>query len=96
VYILWAECGRGLLGYVANMLWSRSFDPSDFTNDGYMQQCFGLKNEDLLNIVIKLFTLGIFCAKALSLLVAVLVYIPLVFRIKGNLKEYCVHKIDKR
>ncbi|ORX98155.1 hypothetical protein K493DRAFT_214848, partial [Basidiobolus meristosporus CBS 931.73] len=49
---------------------------------------------------ISLFTMGIpflLCVlSAIRTLVAALLYIPLVCQIRGNLKEYCCHKIDKR
>jgi len=32
----------------------------------------------------------------ISLLVAFIIYLPLLSVIQGNLKEYCCHKIDKR
>ncbi|KAJ9056537.1 Potassium transporter [Entomophthora muscae] len=38
----------------------------------------------------------LFLLSALSVLVAALLYIPLAFHIRGNLKEYCCYKVDKR
>jgi uncharacterized membrane protein len=46
--------------------------------------------------VILLLTFGFWALRMLSLLAAFFVYIPLLCEIRGNLKEYCVHKIDKR
>lgn len=43
-----------------------------------------------------IFTVVIFAASAILLLIAALMYLPLLCYIKGNLKEYCCHKIDKR
>jgi Fungal potassium channel len=43
-----------------------------------------------------LFTVLVFAASLILLAIACLMYIPLVFYIRGNLKEYCCHKIDKR
>ncbi|TDL29719.1 hypothetical protein BD410DRAFT_37772 [Rickenella mellea] len=43
-----------------------------------------------------LFTVVIFIGSALLLLAAGLCYIPLLCYIRGNLKEYCCHKVDKR
>jgi len=43
-----------------------------------------------------LFTVIIFAGSAILLSVATLLYLPLICYIKGNLKEYCCHKIDKR
>jgi hypothetical protein len=42
------------------------------------------------------FTLLVFVISATKLVFAFLLYIPLLFHIRVNLKEYCCHKIDKR
>ena len=42
------------------------------------------------------FTVIVFAASLILLVVACAMYIPLLCYIKGNLKEYCCHKIDKR
>jgi hypothetical protein len=69
----------------------------DVFQDGrFARQCFNLQNRSSLEFVIKLFTLGLFITTAIKLLIAAIAYIPLVCRIRGNLKEYCAHKIDKR
>lgn len=57
------------------------------------------KSQDLvtfLNFMVLLFTFTIWGVGMLALIGAFFVYIPLLFTIRGNLKEYCVHKIDKR
>ncbi|KWU45316.1 hypothetical protein RHOSPDRAFT_5342, partial [Rhodotorula sp. JG-1b] len=43
-----------------------------------------------------LFTVVIFAISAVCLLVAAVIYVPLLCTIQGNLKEYCCHKVDKR
>ncbi|KAF9990558.1 hypothetical protein BGZ75_001122 [Mortierella antarctica] len=43
-----------------------------------------------------IFTVFMFALSLLMLIIAVILYIPLVSHIQGNLKEYCCHKIDKR
>ncbi|KAF9435289.1 hypothetical protein BGZ76_006566 [Entomortierella beljakovae] len=43
-----------------------------------------------------IFTVFMFIISLLQLIAAVILYIPLVSHIQGNLKEYCCHKIDKR
>ncbi|KAG0260494.1 hypothetical protein BG011_001863 [Mortierella polycephala] len=43
-----------------------------------------------------LFTVFMFALSLIMLIAAVILYIPLVSHIQGNLKEYCCHKIDKR
>ncbi|KAF9095685.1 hypothetical protein BGX29_003466 [Mortierella sp. GBA35] len=42
------------------------------------------------------FTLTLWVISVLLMLAAVVLYIPLVIHIQGNLKEFCCHKIDKR
>ncbi|KAH8830743.1 hypothetical protein DL96DRAFT_1707542 [Flagelloscypha sp. PMI_526] len=42
------------------------------------------------------FTVTIFIGSMLLLVAACLCYIPLLMHIRGNLKEYCCHKVDKR
>ncbi|KAF9439251.1 hypothetical protein BGZ76_007452 [Entomortierella beljakovae] len=53
---------------------------------------------DLNRVTIGLmtFTLTLWVTSVLLMLAAVCLYIPLVIRIQGNLKEFCCHKIDKR
>jgi hypothetical protein len=55
-------------------------------------------NDDMGKITMCLmtFTLSLWVISVLLMLVAVVLYIPLVIQIKGNLKEFCCHKIDKR
>ncbi|KAG0362110.1 hypothetical protein BG005_006605 [Podila minutissima] len=43
-----------------------------------------------------IFTVFMFAMSLIMLITAVVMYIPLVSHIQGNLKEYCCHKIDKR
>jgi hypothetical protein len=45
--------------------------------------------------VSSLFTVLVCAGSLLLLLVAGLCYIPLLLHIRGNLKEYCCHKVDK-
>lgn len=42
------------------------------------------------------FTVVVFAGSLLLLIVAGICYIPLLIHIRGNLKEYCCHKVDKR
>ncbi|KIY73641.1 hypothetical protein CYLTODRAFT_416671 [Cylindrobasidium torrendii FP15055 ss-10] len=42
------------------------------------------------------FTVLVFFGSLLLLIVAGLCYVPLLCHIRGNLKEYCCHKVDKR
>ncbi|KAF5333410.1 hypothetical protein D9611_002178 [Ephemerocybe angulata] len=42
------------------------------------------------------FTVTVFAGSFLLLCVAAICYIPLLCHIRGNLKEYCCHKVDKR
>lgn len=43
-----------------------------------------------------IFTVFMFAFSLVLLVVAVIMYLPLVCHIQGNLKEFCCHKIDKR
>ncbi|KAG0339107.1 hypothetical protein BG004_006951 [Podila humilis] len=43
-----------------------------------------------------MFTLTLWVLSVLYMIAAVILYVPLVIHIQGNLKEYCCHKIDKR
>jgi len=47
-------------------------------------------------LVSTLFTVTVFAGSLLLLLAAGVLYIPLLCYIRGNLKEYCCHKVDKR
>ncbi|KDN43898.1 hypothetical protein K437DRAFT_257288 [Tilletiaria anomala UBC 951] len=47
-------------------------------------------------LITMLFTVLVFAASMILLLIAGLMYLPMLCYIKGNLKEYCCHKIDKR
>lgn len=42
------------------------------------------------------FTVAVFLGSLLLLIVAGICYVPLLMHIRGNLKEYCCHKVDKR
>jgi len=46
--------------------------------------------------VTTLFTVLVCAGSLLFLLVAAICYVPLLCHIRGNLKEYCCHKVDKR
>lgn len=46
-------------------------------------------------IVATLFTVLVFVLSSILLITAGICYIPLLCYIRGNLKEYCCHKVDK-
>ena len=50
----------------------------------------------LLSYTLLTFSVLIWIISFISLLIAFGIYIPILIKIRGNLKEYCVHKIDKR
>ncbi|KAJ3040018.1 hypothetical protein HK097_002686, partial [Rhizophlyctis rosea] len=50
----------------------------------------------LATTYLTIFSVTLWAISAIQLLIAVGVYLPLLCRIRGNLKEYCCHKIDKR
>ncbi|PWN54090.1 hypothetical protein IE53DRAFT_38954 [Violaceomyces palustris] len=60
-------------------------------NDYYQGNIF-----TAIMILTMLFTVVVFAASIILLIIASVMYIPLLCYIKGNLKEYCCHKIDKR
>ncbi|KAM0750459.1 hypothetical protein T439DRAFT_277175, partial [Meredithblackwellia eburnea MCA 4105] len=43
-----------------------------------------------------LFSVIVWVGSALLLLIAAIIYVPLLCYVQGNLKEYCCHKVDKR
>ncbi|CAG7848647.1 SubName: Full=Uncharacterized protein {ECO:0000313/EMBL:CCA70616.1} [Serendipita indica DSM 11827] len=47
-------------------------------------------------LVAIVFTVLIFLGSLLLLIIAAILYVPLLCYIRGNLKEYCCHKVDKR
>lgn len=47
-------------------------------------------------LVTMVFTTVIFLGSLLLLCIAAVLYVPLLCYIRGNLKEYCCHKVDKR
>lgn len=47
-------------------------------------------------ILSMLFTVAVFAGSFILLMLAGIAYVPLLCYIKGNLKEYCCHKVDKR
>jgi hypothetical protein len=80
---LYRECGYSILKVLL-----RKTDISETS------ECF--KDGLAMSTGVKAFTLIIFIATSLQFLLALFLYIPLLMRIRGNLKEYCAHKIDKR
>lgn len=50
----------------------------------------------LIMLITMLFTVLVFAGSAILLIIAAILYLPLVCYIQGNLKQYCCHKIDKR
>ncbi|KAJ3373994.1 hypothetical protein HDU91_000050 [Kappamyces sp. JEL0680] len=52
--------------------------------------------EKIIYLSLQCITITIWLISALGLLIAFFIYIPLLCNIRGNLKEYCVHKVDKR
>ncbi|KAK0551468.1 Potassium transporter [Tilletia horrida] len=66
----------------------------NFTSDVYQYYQGNVLTGIML--ITMIFTVTVFAASAFLLAIAALMYIPLIIHIKGNLKEYCCHKIDKR
>ncbi|KAG8770493.1 hypothetical protein FRC16_006338, partial [Serendipita sp. 398] len=58
-----------------------------------------IDKEDMVTnllLVAIVFTVLIFVGSLLLLIIAAILYVPLLCSIRGNLKEYCCHKVDKR
>ncbi|KAK4698534.1 hypothetical protein P7C70_g7740, partial [Phenoliferia sp. Uapishka_3] len=47
-------------------------------------------------IITMLFSVVVWVGSTILLLIAAIIYVPLLCYIQGNLKEYCCHKVDKR
>jgi hypothetical protein len=68
-------------------------------NGSFQPQRFYSTGSDLMakiSFALMSFTFCIWTLSALSLTFAGILYVPLLFKIRGNLKEYVCHKIDKR
>ncbi|EPQ28435.1 uncharacterized protein PFL1_04261 [Pseudozyma flocculosa PF-1] len=74
-----------LYGLGSHAKWST--DPYDYYQGSWVTG---------LMILTMLFTVAVFAGSMILLIAAAVMYIPLLCYIKGNLKEYCCHKIDKR
>ncbi|GAA5869190.1 hypothetical protein JCM8547_005164 [Rhodosporidiobolus lusitaniae] len=80
---------------VINALTLYSFGKSEnWTTDFSVYWSGSLLKKGIL--VSMLFTVIVWVISAALLLVAAVMYIPLLCYIQGNLKEYCCHKVDKR
>ena len=54
-------------------------------------------NKDVLALyALSTLTISLWLISFVTLIIATFIYIYLLFSIRGNLKEYCVHKFDKR
>lgn len=76
-----------------------SKQPSYFEIVVQIYEGLGAQKNDTLTAatyVMLLLTFTFYAIRMLELLSSLFIYVPLMFQIRGNLKEYCVHKIDKR
>lgn len=73
-----------LYSFGASEKWSTDF--SDYHGGS------GLKGAIILTM---LFTLVIWVGSAILLLIAAVMYVPLLCYVQGNLKEYCCHKVGE-
>lgn len=54
-------------------------------------------NRDVVALIaLSTVTITLWLISFITLIIATFLYIYLLFSIRGNLKEYCVHKFDKR
>ncbi|KAG4104168.1 hypothetical protein H8356DRAFT_980777 [Neocallimastix lanati (nom. inval.)] len=65
------------------------------TGKGFFESML-IKKESAIQLFTSSFILLSWIFTGIRLLIALIVYIPLLSIIQGNLKEYCCHKIDKR
>jgi len=72
---------------------SKSHDGSWWNLPKYFSKDDMVTNGLLVSII---FTVTVFIGSLLLLIIAAILYIPLLCYIQGNLKEYCCHKVDKR
>lgn len=69
----------------------------NFTNlDDVAQLLPSLKTADKFTFCVMVFTSLMFIFSGVATLIAIVLWIPLVAKVQGNLKEYVCHKMDKR
>jgi hypothetical protein len=90
--ILFAEAPRQFI----NAITLYSLTKTNITKDWMNLSAYGHNTIERLTMALMAFTLLSFVFSATKLAIAFILYIPLLFHIRGNLKEYCCHKIDKR
>lgn len=93
--LMFAEAPRAAINvyflYSANVAIQKLLEGQSNQLNGQAENTFNF----VLLLLIAMSVL-IFAFSFMSHLVAILVYVPLVFEIRGNLKEFCCFKIDKR
>ncbi|KZP00125.1 hypothetical protein CALVIDRAFT_533775 [Calocera viscosa TUFC12733] len=67
---------------------------NNFSTDFYLYYEGSILTAGLL--ISMMFTVLVFAGSLIMLIAAAVLYIPLLCHIRGNLKEYCCHKVDKR
>lgn len=73
---------------------AKSHEPGDWWSlSKYFSKDDMVTNGLLVTII---FTVTVFLGSLLLLIVAAILYVPLLCYIRGNLKEYCCHMVDKR
>jgi hypothetical protein len=103
--LILAEFPRQFLqGLIFAAAYSQFQKGGPFTTIGHMidgapnaQRVPQLDQSAKLLLALQAFTVTVWLVTFMGLFIAFLIYIPLVsVYIRGNLKEYCVHKVDKR
>ncbi|KAJ1929153.1 Potassium transporter [Tieghemiomyces parasiticus] len=94
--VLFAESPRqvfnGLaLGFMLKAIYIKNHNsfPADF--DAYAKE-----TSQKFSICVMAFTFIMYAISVLTIIAAAALYVPLLFSIQGNIKEYCCHKVDKR
>ncbi|KAG2175598.1 hypothetical protein INT43_001245 [Umbelopsis isabellina] len=95
--LLFAEGPRQVVAIITveNILYSA------WTKNGYFQfntnwEEYGSSTTTRMQLILMTFTSLLWAFSMIMMFIAAIIYVPLLCHIKGNLKEYVCHKIDKR
>ncbi|CAH1762061.1 8607_t:CDS:2 [Entrophospora sp. SA101] len=91
--LLFAEAPRQVInGFTLFTIFKSNKSRKYFDLDAYES----ISNVQTFAVFVMMFTVCALIISATMLIFAFLLYIPLLCHIRGNLKEFCCHKIDKR
>ncbi|KAJ1965121.1 Potassium transporter [Dispira parvispora] len=93
--VLFAESPRQVVSGIA--LVTKAITAAQKKNTKWFSlSTYGKDTATQMSFLVMLFTFAIYFISLMIMLVAFIIYIPLIINIQGNLKEYCCHKVDKR